>query len=293
MRPLIIVNPVSGRGRAAKLLPAVRARLASLRVDAEIRVSTSPGDPPAWATEAASAGRAVVAMGGDGLVNAVLNATAHKVPMGVLPSGTGNDFARTVGLPLDPVRACEVLAGAEIRTFDCGRLDVGGRTHRFGCIASVGFDSEVNQRANGINWASGTPVYVLAVLQTLVGWESPSFEIDVDGRRSEVRGWFVSVGNGISYGGGMRICPAADAHDGLLDVTVLGDAGKLEFLRTFPRVFKGTHVDHPKVTTFRGSRVTVAADRPLRCFTDGEDTCDAPVTIEAEPGALSVYVQTP
>lgn len=290
MDPLVIVNPVSGRGRAAKALPAVRARLDALGVEAEIRVSTGPDDPARWAAAAAAAGRPVVAFGGDGLVSAVLNATANKVPMGVLPSGTGNDFARSVGIPLDPVSACDLLANPTVRAFDCGRIELGSHTHRFGCIASVGFDSEVNRRANEITWASGTPVYVLAVLETILRWRPATFRITVDGEQHETRGWFTAVGNGISYGGGMRICPEADLHDGLLEVTVLGDAGKVEFLRAFPRVFKGTHLDHPKVTSLRGRRVEVEADRPFRCFTDGEDTCAAPVAIEAEPGALQVMV---
>lgn len=290
MRPLIIVNPVAGRGRAAKALPAVRSRLTELGVEAVVRISDGPDDPRRWADEAASEGRPVVAFGGDGLVSAVLNATANRVPMGILPSGTGNDFARSVGIPLDPVRACDALARPVTRTFDCGRIDLGGSTHRFGCIASVGFDSEVNRRANEIKWASGTPVYVLAVLETILRWRPATFRITVDGEQHELRGWFSAIGNGVSYGGGMRICPEADMHDGLLDVTVLGDAAKVEFLRAFPRVFRGTHLSHPKVASFRARRVEIAADRPLRCFTDGEDTCPTPVVLEAEAGALQIFV---
>lgn len=290
MEPLVIVNPVSGRGKTVKTLPAVRERLVELGLDAEIRVSTGPDDPPMWAAEAAACGRPVIAFGGDGLVSDVLNATAGTVPFGILPSGTGDDFARAAGIPRDPVAACDVIARGETRTFDCGRMTIRDGARRFGCIAAVGFDSEVNRRANEIRWGSGTAVYVAAVLATLVRWHPATFTVDVDGDEFEVRGWFTAVGNGQSYGGGMRICPGADPHDGLLDVTVLGDVGKLEFLRTFPRVFRGTHVTHPAVTTLRGRKVTVSADRPFRCFADGEDTCGVPVTIEAERDTLEVFV---
>lgn len=133
-------------------------------------------------------------------------------------------------------------------------------------------------------------MYLLAVLETILRWRPATFRITVDDEQHEIRGWFTAVGNGISYGGGMRICPEADLPDGLLEVTVLGDAGKVEFLRAFPRVFKGTHLSHPKVSSFRDHRVDVDADRPFRCFTDGEGTCASPVVIEAEPGPLQVLV---
>ncbi len=285
----VIVNPAAGRGRTRGLLDDLRA--AAARADAELVVSPEPGAPTKLALSAAEAGNDLVACGGDGLVTEVAGVAADtRRRLAVVPTGAGNDFARGLGYdPKRPLDAFDALARGRDRVVDLGRVN--GRWYT--CVTASGFDAEANRWANTVTRLRGTTLYVAAVLRTLAVFHPHPFRLTVDGEVHEVRAWLVAVGNGPAYAGGMHIAPAARLDDGLLDVTVICAMSKPEFLVNFPKVFKGTHVSHPKVQTFRGRTVeleSLDASLPMEVYADGERVGPLPARMEAVRDALTVRV---
>ncbi len=236
---------------------------------------------------AASSGAVPVVMSGDGLVGQVGGVLAGgPAPMGVIPGGRGNDFARVVGIPTDVRGAVGVLAAGRTRAVDVG--EVNGR--RFLCIASCGFDSEANRIANEARLVKGNLVYVYAALRALAAWRPARFELALDGERREHVGYSVAAANSKAYGGGMFLAPDAQLDDGELDVVCVGRVGKLRYLANLPKVFKGRHTENEEVTIQRAAEVRIAADRPFAVYADGDHVADLPATITVLPRALSVIV---
>jgi YegS/Rv2252/BmrU family lipid kinase len=301
VRALLVHNPTAGGGRAGRLLPEVVERLAAGGVEVDRHQTRSLEDARLAACEAAGAFDAVVAMGGDGTVGACAAGLADAGPpgggsgvraaLGVVPAGGGNDAARSLGLPPgDPLAAAGLLGRLRRRPADLAT--VAGRAYLN--VAGAGFDSEVNRVANQrLGWAGNRPRYVGAVLAELVVGRTAAFELVLDGRVVPLRGWLVAVANGPSYGGGMRVAPQASLGDGLLDVVVIHEIGKLEFLRTFPKVFSGRHVEHPAVAIHRAARVDLDADRALAVYADGEPAGALPATFEVRPAAITVLAADP
>jgi diacylglycerol kinase (ATP) len=207
-----------------------------------------------------------------------------------VPTGAGNDFARSLGYdPKHPLDAFAVLANGDDRVVDLGRVN--GRWYT--CVTASGFDAEANRWANTVRRLTGTALYVAAVLRTLAVYQPHPFRLTVDGESHEVRAWLVAVGNGPAYAGGMRITPKASMADGLLDVTVVGELTRMQFLANFPKVFKGTHLAHPDIGIFRGARVELASldpAVPMDVYADGERVGPLPATMEAVRDALRVRV---
>jgi diacylglycerol kinase (ATP) len=285
----VIVNPAAGRGRTAKLLPSVEERAAA--AGAKVALSVNADAPLELAREAAANGHDLVACGGDGLVATVAGVAADTGRrFGVIPTGAGNDFARGLGYDTKhPLSAFDALDHGRDRVIDLGRVN--GRWYT--CVAGSGFDAEANRWANTVRRLSGTALYVAAVLRTLAVYQPHPFRLTVDGDVHEVHAWLVAVGNGPSYGGGMNIAPAASLDDGLFDITVVGDMKRAQMLVNFPKVFKGTHVGHPKVTTYRAARVELESldpSVPMDIYADGERVGPLPATMEAVPDALTVRV---
>ena len=306
MRVLLVHNPTAGGGRAGRLVPEVAARLAADGVEAERHETRSLEDARLAACQAATSFDAVVAVGGDGTVGACAAGLADASPgrpgrpggspgvraaLGVVPAGGGNDAARSLGLPAgDPLAAAGMLTRLHRRPADLA--SVAGRAYLN--VAGAGFDSEVNRIANQrLGWAGNRPRYVGAVLAELVVGRTAQFRLSLDGHATELRGWLVAVANGPSYGGGMLVAPAASMADGLLEVVVISGIGKLEFLRTFPKVFSGRHVEHPAVAVHRAARVELDADRPLAVYADGEPAGTLPATFEVRPAAITVLAADP
>lgn len=286
----LLVNPTSAKGRAVRVVEPVTERLQHAGNNVRRLTGTDAADAARLAAGAVAEGvDALVALGGDGLVNIALQAVAGTgTPLGVIPAGTGNDVARSLGLPCrSPLDAAEVVAAGSIRRLDavCVEGSVGARW--FLGVLGAGFDSLVNERANRMRWPRGQQRYNVAVLAELRVFQPLPFTITLDDEVRATRAMLVAVGNGGSYGGGMRVCPDADMHDGLLDVTVVGPVSKPTFVRVFPKVFRGTHVHHPAVTTHRARRVTL--DSPdVVAYADGERLGPLPVTCTAVPGAVTV-----
>lgn len=277
-------------GRGSREGAAALERLRARGVDVHPMAGRDAAEARDLARRAVADGYdALVAVGGDGMLHLALQAVAGTpVALGLIPSGSGNDFARLIGItPHQPEAAADVVADGRVRTIDAGRV---GPTW-FAGVLSSGFDSAVNERANRMTWPKGRMRYNIAIVAELRVFHAVPFRIQLDDIRLETEAMLVAVGNGVSYGGGMRVCPGARIDDGLLAVTVLNRISKVEFLRVFPSVYEGKHVDHPAVTVHEARRVTLEAENAV-AYADGEPLQPLPVTVECVPGAVQVLAPT-
>jgi len=285
VRLQLVVNPAAGGGRATKLLPTVQRALADH--DVLVTPTTSLNHADELTAAAIADDRVVVAMGGDGLVGRVAGTVAElKGVMAVVPGGRGNDFARFIGVPKDVVSACDLIPTAVETAVDLGYVD----DRAFVGIASVGFDSEVQERVLRTKVPLGELVYLYGALATVRAWKAARFTYEVDGVEGSVTGWSVVVANSGMYGGGMNIAPSASVTDGALELVTISECSRRHFLRVLPRVFKGSHVSDWTVAQHRGASVTLDADRPFRVFADGDPIGALPCTITVKPGALRVLL---
>ncbi|MEU8433148.1 diacylglycerol kinase [Streptomyces sp. NPDC029216] len=285
----LFVNPTAGRGRGAHAAQPAASALREAGFSVRTVVGTDAADALARLRAAVREGTgAVIAVGGDGMVSLALQALAGTlVPLGVVAAGTGNDFARAMGLPVrEPARAgrlaAEALKEGRIRETDLGRV----ADTWYGTVLCSGFDSRVNDRGNRMRLPLGRFKYDLAILAELAAFRPVPYRITLDdGPVIETEATLVAVGNGSSYGGGMRICADAVPDDGLFDVTIVGDCSRATLLKVFPQVYKGTHLTHPAVTVHRAAKVVLEAP-DLTAYADGEPLGPLPVTAECAPGAL-------
>jgi diacylglycerol kinase (ATP) len=288
----LIVNPTSGKNTGARIGTEALTLLRASGVEvvdlsaADARGATEKGR----AAVAAGAVDALVVAGGDGMVHLGANVCAGTgVPLGIIAAGTGNDIARELGLPVrDAAKAVERLLAGNTRRVDAARhVMATGEERWFAGVLAAGFDAVVNERANHWRWPKGRMRYNLAILRELPVFRPIPYVLELDGRRLQTDAMLVAVGNGPAYGGGMRVTPDASFDDGLLDVLVLHRLPIHEFLRVFPKVFSGTHLDHPAVEVLRARTVSLAATG-IVSYADGERFAPLPVTLEAVPGALTV-----
>jgi diacylglycerol kinase (ATP) len=289
---VVIANPSAGRGKAGRLIGTVGRRLHEAGIDHEVRISSSAEDLERRAREAAEEGTKVVAaLGGDGSVGLAANGLLGTgAALAILPSGTADDFASSIGIRKLDV-AVRAIAGANIVPIDVVRVTAGATTRHYVALAGCGFDSEVNEAANAMRIKlGGTGTYVAALVKTLSRFTPAAFRIELDDEVVEGPHMLVVVGNSISYGGGMKVTPDASIVDGVLDVCLLRAMSKTAFVRAFPRVFRGTHVSHPAVRMARARRVKVEADRRVMVYADGERVGPAPAVFEVLPGALPLIV---
>jgi diacylglycerol kinase (ATP) len=289
----LVVNPTSGKNRGGALGLEVAHRLRAHGhevLDLSDETAEAARDR---AIGAIAQGIDVLAVaGGDGMAHLGVNLCADtKTPLAIIAAGTGNDVARGLGLPVhDPIAAADVVGTGIPRQIDAVRhVDARGDVRWYAGVLGAGFDSLVNERANTWPWPKGRMRYNLAIARELPGFKAIPYAVTVDGVRHETAAMLVTVGNGPSYGGGMRVCPDASFDDGLLDVMVLHDISTLEFLKVFPTVFKGTHVNHPAVEVLRGREVTLEAEG-IMAYADGERFAPLPLTLEVVPAALTVMV---
>jgi YegS/Rv2252/BmrU family lipid kinase len=285
---VLIVNPSAGGGRAGRNLPGVEAALRRRRLDYRVERTQSLEHAREMARAAAATGDTAVAFGGDGLIGAVAGALQERGGvLGVLPGGRGNDFARTLGLPLEPQAACEVLATGTVRALDLG--EAAGKV--FIGIASCGFDSDANRIANDARLVRGNLVYAYGALRALASWQPAAFSVRFDGGEPKrAVGYTVAAANSKAYGGGMWLAPAAALDDGLLDVVIVSHVPKLRFLRLLPTVFKGEYVRQPNVEVLRAREIEISAERPFTLYADGDPVASLPVKVRALPGAVRVIV---
>ena len=301
-RLVLVANPTSGGGRARAIAERARDGMLSEGVDVDLVVPEgidAMRESVAAAVESAPTG--IVACGGDGTVHLVLQGAAshstaiHSTAMAIIPAGTGNDVARSLGIArkghdqVARVIARSALAG-RFRAIDLTRLEHGSRHVWSLGVTSTGLDSAVNERANRTRRFNGTTRYVLALLSEMRSFRTYEYVVTVDGERMDGPATLIAIGNGSSYGGGMLICPSASMTDGILDITWVDRASRTTILRVFPRIFSGSHVEHPAVRVLHGRTITVEAKGPV-VYADGERIGDLPIVATAVAGGLRMLDQ--
>lgn len=284
----LLVNPTSGKGKGARYARLAKARLAAAGLTVHTRASRDADHAREIAAEVvADPELELVVVGGDGMVHlAIQSAAGSGRTIGIIPAGTGNDVARYVGLPMtDPEAAADCVVRGRTRTIDLARS---GEKY-FATVLAAGFDAKVNERANRMRWPRGQMRYNVSTLAELRVFKPIPYVLELDGEQLELDAMNVAVGNGPSFGGGLRITEGALLDDGMLDVVLFRPMSKASLVRTYPKLFKGTHVTHPAYEHHRVKRVTVAAPG-IVAYADGERFGALPLTVEAAPGALTVWV---
>jgi len=301
LRAKVIVNPVAGASTTYRKWPKISRLLHHIGLPFEFQYTEGVGHAIELAREATSCGfQFLVAVGGDGTANEVANgillsSDLNRATIGIISTGTGGDFIRSVGIERNYIRACSLLTGTGRRLIDVGVVQYrkdGRVCERFFInSAGVGFDAAVAETSNRMpKVLGGTIPYVMGLMKSLVGYRNKPVVMKVGDREESGRILSVVVANGCYFGGGMRVAPQADIADGLLDVIAVGDMGKFELLRAFPTIYKGTHIYHPKVRTEKATRVAISSPEKLLVHADGEFLGEGPVSFRLIPSALSIAV---
>jgi diacylglycerol kinase (ATP) len=292
----MVVHPASGLGLAGRIADTVAGRLRGV-VDDLVTVAASTVEESRRLMELAHDVNLdlLVVVGGDGSAHQGVQFCADTgVALAVVPAGTGNDLARTLGAPKDPLAATDALvaavgAGAPTK-IDLGRI-AGGSW--FAGVLCAGFDSAVNERANRMRWPSGPRRYDLAILAELAKLRAGRLTVVEDAGRAELDATQIAIGNIPFYGGGIPVCPDADPTDGLFDITLIGRASRWDLMKMLPGLRTGNHVDHPVVTTSRAREVTISGPdggpNGWVAYADGERIGPLPLEVSCVPAALTVY----
>ena len=283
----IVVNPTSGKrhGESISGQAAERLRQAGhTTIIVQGADAASARDQLKLAIDAGLDG--VLVVGGDGALHGVLDHVADSdLVFGLIPAGTGNDTARSLGIPVKDVDAAvDLIIAGNVRTIDLARADEA----YVATVVASGFDSKVNERANAMTWPRGNMRYNIAMVAELREFEPLPFTLVLDGKTIEREAMLVAVGNGPSFGGGLRICEGAKLDDGLLDVVVINPVSKPKLLRVFPKLYKGTHVTLPEFERHLVSEVTLSSPG-IVAYGDGERLGPLPMTTRIQPGALRVF----
>ncbi|WP_342564075.1 diacylglycerol kinase family protein [Paenibacillus sp. FSL R7-0345] len=293
---LMIINPRSGGGAGQRTWQTVEATLKARGIAYEALFTQSASQAEEQVLRALARRedwRAAILIGGDGTIHSVLGALRRRsVPLAVIPAGSGNDTARGFGIPLATEAALD--AALQDRCLEADLLSgTGGLT--LTAVAS-GFDAQVAVNVNNSRYkrlcnaiGAGQLAYIIGILHTLITFKPCRVSVTLDGKEQAFdQAWLVSVCNLPSYGGGLLICPQAETGDGRLDVCVVHGCSRMQVLRLFPTLLKGTHVALPFVTMLRGRSVAVRFAQPRHAIGDGEPLGTAPLAVRCEPGALRV-----
>lgn len=295
MKIVIILNPAAGRGAGTQRRAWLQEWIDEAGLDAQIWETQGAGEAIELARRAAGEAELVVAAGGDGTLGEVLNGIyGSGAKLGVLPLGTGNDFARCIGIGADLNNGTWVIENGEPRHIDIGKVTLAGQSRYFMNVAGAGFDSRCALRINEhrpkiLGKLSGTGAYLVAVAAEIGSFQCAKLHLELDGRTVETPAVLCAIANAQSYGGGMKVAPDADLCDGLFDICLIKDVSRVEFLRAFPGVFKGQHTRHPKVEMFRAARVRLESQPPLPVLVDGEVLGTTPAQFEILPGAIEFW----
>ncbi|MDR0417639.1 MAG: diacylglycerol kinase family lipid kinase [Propionibacteriaceae bacterium] len=299
----LVVNPSAGRGKAGRVLPEVMRVLFQGLPEGTLRVirAESYDEARTACAEAVAAGRAkagerrdaLLVMGGDGMMHLGLNAAAESgVPLGLIPAGTGNDFCRGASIPLNPVRAAQIIVGGLTRQLDLSSVTgqlTRGDVHRWvGCVVSTGYDARVSRRGNAMPAAWGSLAYAVAALTELRRFSPLAYRLSIDGQPRCQTAMFVAIANATYFGGGMNIAPAGSPTDGRLDVAIIHPVSRFTLLRLLPSMFTGKFVRDPAVEIVQAEEVIIDGD-DLYGMADGEALGPVPLHVRVVPGALTVY----
>ncbi|SDW07949.1 diacylglycerol kinase [Saccharopolyspora shandongensis] len=290
MRCVLVINPAAGGGLSAKVVGELVGHLRGVCDVKTVLAADARGTADAAKRAVADGADVLAVVGGDGVAHLAVQACAESATaLALIPAGTGNDLARGLGVPRDPVAAAravaEALRAGERRRIDLGKVAGGGW---FATVLCAGFDSRVNARANRMRWPRGQRRYDLAVVRELLGLRPMPLRVETDAGTTELIATLVAVGNTACYGGGIPVCPDADAADGLLDLTVVGEVTRRDLVRILPSLRTGRHVEHPAVLTLRAQRVRLGGENGWMAYADGEPQARLPLSMRCVPGALTV-----
>jgi len=284
---ILAINPISGKGHARKRALVAKRYLADRGIPVTLLEGKSLSDfREKFLYELEhNPISSVVAFGGDGFIHEIIqHIVPRDIPLGVIPCGTGNDFARSIGVyRLSLTQQLDLIARSEPRSIDLGRVG----SIWFAAILSSGFDALVNERANVMRWPKGRMRYNIAMIEKIAALRTHSYRMRCDEISLDVEATLVTVANGPSYGGGMNVCPDANLTDGFFDVMVLGKVSRIELLKVFPKVYTGRHVGHPAVTFYRCREIEIIGSGSS--FADGEPISYLPLTAQCVPNALKVW----
>lgn len=295
----IIINPTAGANSTYRMWPHIQSLLRHDGLSFDFQYTEGTGHAISLAREATNDGyRLLVAIGGDGTINEVANGLLSasgclSTVLGIVSTGTGNDFIRSMGIPRDYISACKCLVARRQTLIDAGKVQYyrnGKREERYFInSAGVGFDAEVNDAANHLPKQMGHTIpFVLGLLKTLPAYKNKDVTLNIDGQPESKRVLSIVVSNGAYFGGGMKIAPDARLTDHQMDVISIGNVSKAELLKVFPRVYKGTHISHPKVNVKKACQVMVESASRLLLQADGEMLGEGPATFQIIPAALCV-----
>lgn len=288
-RLLFIINPVAGRGRAKSLISIIESRMDKSNIEYDIYLTKAAKDATNIAEENCYQYDAIIAVGGDGTINEVAKGLINRKHgiLGIIPSGTGNDLSRSLSLPLDPLMALETIIRGHYKKIDIGRVN----GYNFLNIASIGFDTEVVYIANKVKKRIKNKIsYIIGILFTLLYYKKSSIEIEIDSisyRRNLV---LIAIGNGKTYGGGLKILPMAEIDDGYFHICLVKDASNLKILFLFPSIIKGNHLNYKKyVEVYKGKEIRLKNNKRLNLNIDGEIMpIDSDIIFQISEDKLSV-----
>ncbi len=288
----MLVNPVAGRGRGSAAADVAVERLREFGAHVHVFVGDSVDDMRVRVAAAvASRPDAIAIVGGDGTLALVVDEVLDAgIPLALVPAGTGNDLARSLGLPQDPAQAAELAVRGVPRAVDVGQVESAEGISRFVTIAALGFDARVADRTNRLRYPRGRLRYYLAIVIELIRLRGIDFTVGIDGAEPvAMPGILIAVGNTRSYGGGIPMCPEADPGDGRFDVTHATTIGRARLLRLLPVLLRARHRDRPEVTQFRAERLEIMGGG-ITVYADGERVGSGRVNFTLLPGRLSVLV---
>jgi len=279
-----IVNPAAGRGRAARWTERLRELLAADGRPHEIGLTDGPGHAVKLAALAAREFETVVAVGGDGTVNEVVNGLrGTEVALGIVPLGSGNDFIRMLGIPENAEAALRIVLEGRSRRVDLGIVN----ERLFVNSIGIGLDAAVGRTMNRTRWLPGKLAYHYGILANIFFYRNRVIRWRADGEGGSVKSVLAAVMNGTTYGGGYRVAPRASCDDGLLDLVILGDYGVAGRVRHVPKLKTGRHLALPKLEYLQARRVRIESAHELPILVDGELLPDSGTGIEVEVEAVA------
>jgi YegS/Rv2252/BmrU family lipid kinase len=297
---VFLVNPAAANGSTGRRWPEIAHQAAGAGLEGDALISERRGHLGELAREAALAGAGLlVVVGGDGTLHEVVNGLdglPETPPLALIPRGTGGDFVRTFGITGDVAAAARIALEGDTVPIDLGRVtyrawDGHETTALFANVASAGMSGAIAQRANDTSKALGARAsYLWATFAVFARWSAVETRLTVDGETRSGPMFDVVVANGRFFGGGMKMCPDALPGDGLLDVVTIGDVTRRDLVVTMPKIYRGTHLPHPRAEALRGRVVTMETDEPVPVELDGEQPGTTPARFEVLPGALRLRV---
>jgi YegS/Rv2252/BmrU family lipid kinase len=303
---LVIVNPNAGNGKGKKDWTRISTLLKDVELTFTVKFTERKGDAIIYTTDGISAGyRKIITVGGDGTLNEVVNGvfSNNKCPtkdisLALIPVGTGNDWGRMFGIPLDYEKAIKIIRDNKLLVHDIGLVTFFNGTEKksrfFINIAGLGFESVVVKRTNiqKDKGRSGKLIYLYNLLMSLLSYKNTKAEIVIDGESTNADVFSINVGNGRYCGGGMRQTPNALPYDGLLDVTIINGMGKFEIIRNLKILYDGTILSHPKIEGYKCKNLKVFSDSIIYTEADGESLGHTPAEFSIIPASINIVYGT-